>query len=508
MFHLNSAPLGVGLPAMLLSTAAWADLTPEQVWGDWRQYMEGMGYEITASENAAGGTLTVSDLKMDMPMPEDGGEVSMIIGTLEFTGNGDGSVAIVMPDRLPLSMSATGTATDPGFTLNLDYLQTDHSIIVSGTPENMTYAYDAGTVGLKLTELIVDGKSYGEENAKIDVTASDFTSRTTMTIGDTRSYEQTGQIGDVTYDLFVHNPEQTGQLAMQGSMSDLTLEGTGTIPLNTVSAADMSAMIAAGFDMSGIISYGSGNTGINFQDEEEGDFASATSSQGGELSVSMGPDGIAYSGSQKDTKMNVKVADLPFPIDISMARAGFKLEAPVVKSDEAQDFALGLTLGDFVMSDMIWGIFDPTGQLPRDPATVELDLSGQAKLLVDYMDPEAAAQLAGPPGEVEALSVNTLVVDAAGARLEGKGDVTFDNSDMTTVPGMPKPVGAVDLSLAGGNGLLDKLVAMGLLPQDQAMGARMMMGLFAVPGGEPDTLTSKIEFTEDGQILANGQRIK
>jgi hypothetical protein len=73
---------------------------------------------------------------------------------------------------------------------------------------------------------------------------------------------------------------------------------------------------------------------------------------------------------------------------------------------------------------------------------------------------------------------------------------------------MPKPVGQINLALQGGGALIDKLVAMGLLPSEQAMGARMMMGLFAVPTGEPDSLTSQIEFTEDGQILANGQRIK
>ena len=88
------------------------------------------------------------------------------------------------------------------------------------------------------------------------------------------------------------------------------------------------------------------------------------------------------------------------------------------------------------------------------------------------------------------------------------GDFTLDNSDMSTFPGMPKPVGAVNVALEGGNGLMDKLVAMGLLPEEQAMGARMMMGLFAVPGDAPDTLKSKVEFTEDGQVLANGQRIK
>ena len=75
-------------------------------------------------------------------------------------------------------------------------------------------------------------------------------------------------------------------------------------------------------------------------------------------------------------------------------------------------------------------------------------------------------------------------------------------------PAAPALVGALDLSLVGGVALLDKLVAMGLVPQDQAMGARMMMGLFTVPGEGEDSLTSRIEFTEEGGILANGQQIK
>ncbi len=84
----------------------------------------------------------------------------------------------------------------------------------------------------------------------------------------------------------------------------------------------------------------------------------------------------------------------------------------------------------------------------------------------------------------------------------------MDGTGPAMVPGMGSPVGAVNLALAGGNGLMDKLVAMGLLPQEQAMGARMMMGIFTVPGDGPDTLKSNIEFTKDGQILANGQRIR
>ena len=47
-------------------------------------------------------------------------------------------------------------------------------------------------------------------------------------------------------------------------------------------------------------------------------------------------------------------------------------------------------------------------------------------------------------------------------------------------------------------------VVTNLLSEDDAMGARMMMGMFMVPAGD-DELTSKIEAREGMQILVNGQ---
>ena len=132
-------------------------------------------------------------------------------------------------------------------------------------------------------------------------------------------------------------------------------------------------------------------------------------------------------------------------------------------------------------------------------------------MLFDFLNPDQAAALqssGAAPGELIALTLNNLVVDAVGARLTGTGDFTFDNSDLVSFGGIPRPTGAIDLKLVGGNGLLDKLVAVGVLPQQQAMGARMMMGLFAVAGPEEDTLNSKIEINEAGHILANGQRVQ
>ena len=54
----------------------------------------------------------------------------------------------------------------------------------------------------------------------------------------------------------------------------------------------------------------------------------------------------------------------------------------------------------------------------------------------------------------------------------------------------------------------DTLIAMGLVPEDQAGMARMMLGGFAQRDDE-GTYTSDIEIDgETGQITANGQRIR
>lgn len=510
MSRISPITLSLALPIALMSQSAFADVTPQDVWGDWKQYMQGMGYKIDATETQNGANLTVADIRMGMVIPDDAGAMSMGLGTVNFNQNSDGTVSVVMPGVMPMVLNITPEdgAAKP-FTANLNYTQTDHSMTVSGSPEKMTYDYEAGTFGLVLEQLQVGTDTFGEDNAKVNVIGTGMSSSTTMTIAEMRGYEQSGKIDSIQYDIAINNPEEPAKVKLSGGIADMTIQGGGMIPLVMTDAADMAGMLKAGFDVTGMFSFGAGNTNMDVTDPVNGDFALVSSSDGGTLGVEMGADGLAYNASQNNSAISVNVAGLPFPIDLSMAKAGFNLSMPVSKSDDPQDFAFGLTLGDFEMSDLIWGIFDPTSQLPRDPATIVLDLTGKAKLLVDFLDPDAAVQMATEtPGELQALTVNKLELDAAGAKLDGTGDFTFDNTDQTTFPGMPKPIGAVNLSLVGGNGLLDKLVGMGLLPEDQAMGARMMMGLFAVPGTEPDTLSSKVEFTEDGQVLANGQRIK
>ena len=225
----------------------------------------------------------------------------------------------------------------------------------------------------------------------------------------------------------------------------------------------------------------------------------------------MGSNGMSYNVGQKNLAVSALVHDVPLPITLIMAESKFNLAMPLRESDEEQDFAFGFTMGNFTVSDMLWSMFDPAANLPGNPATFAVDLSGKAKALFDFFDPAQAAALessGATPGELNALSLNSIVIDAVGARFTAAGDFTFDNTDLVSFNGMPRPTGGIDLKLVGGNGLLDNLVNMGILPEQEAMGARMMMGLFARAGTEPDSVTSKIEIHDAGHILANGQRIQ
>jgi hypothetical protein len=500
----------ISLPLLLLSSTAMADVAPADVWGDWRSYMEGFGYTVTGDETANGDTLYVNNLSFGMQMPEAEGSFAMTMDSLAFTQNADGSVSVVMPAVIPLTMNFTGDM--PGakpVEVALSYTQTAPAMTVSGTPDNLTYAYDAQSAALVLDALKIDGESFGAENAKMSFVLNGVSSVSTTKSGNLRDYQQKGQIQSASYDFLINNPEDPNVVSIKGTREAIAFEAAGKLPTALANAADMQAMMQAGLDIAATYTFGAGNQDLNVQEPNSGNVVMQSTSSGGDLSVEMSLAGLAYGGSQNNLAVSAQMPNLPFPVSFDMARAAFNLAMPVTKSDASQDFAFGFTMGDFTMADMIWGIFDPQGQMPRDPATIDLDLTGKAKLLFDLMDPEAAAAMGNAaPGELNAITINRLRVSAVGAEVSGTGDFTFDNADTTTYPGMPKPIGAVDLAASGLNGLIDTLVGMGFVPDQEAMGARMMLGLFTVPGSTPDTMTSRMEFNAEGHILANGQRIK
>lgn len=502
----TTATSAVALSLCLSGSAAFADVTAQDVWQDWRSYMEGFGYTLDGTESRSGDTLTISDLTMTMEMPEEAGTVSLSMSEFMFTDNGDGTVTMTLPPTLPVRISVDSPDAED-VDMSIDYITDDFAMVASGDSSALNYAYTADALTMVLKELVVEGEAVEFGTAQMNV--DNLAGSSAIKVGDLRNIVQTISTGKVSYDMDFMDPEGSGRMVINGSVNSTSFEGSGDYA-SEMDMNDMAAMMEAGFAFDGSFTHDGSQFTMDFDDDGE-QMQINSQSGSGLFRVAMGDDGLLYDIATDNLKMTFAGAELPFPVDIAMEQSGFKLLAPVSKSEEPQDFALALTLGDFTVSDAIWGMIDPAGQLPRDPATIALDLTGKASLFFNLFDPEEMEEIESGetmPGELNSLTLNALTVRAAGAELTGDGAFTFDNSDMVTFSGMPAPDGAVDLSLTGGNALLDKLVAMGLLPEEQAMGARMMMGLFAVPGAGEDNLTSKIEVKPDGQILANGQRLQ
>lgn len=502
----------ITVPALCMyaiAQPATADIAPADVWADWKSYMESAGYSITATEEASADQLTLRDVVLQVELPEEDGTFAIEMESIIFSDRG-ADVDVTLPDQIRMIMNGTSEEGQTGnAVIVID--QTDPQLRASGDPSDLVYDYAARMVRIALDEIIADGQALGPEFIRAEMKIADVSARTEMQTGDQRRMVQTMQTGAAEYALFVKDPapDVNDSLDLKGRVASLAANGSSLMPKD-IAAADLNAFLGSDADANGSFTFGPGGYTALF-DNADGGGTINTESQGGTIEVGLNEAGIAYRVRQNGLALNVLMNAFPLPISVAAAQSGLDLLFPVRKGDEPENFKLAFALRDFTMSDAIWGMFDPTGQLPRDPATLALSLSGTARVLVDILDTEqveALSESGAVPVELDTANIDDLSLSLAGAALTGKGAFVFDNSDTTTFNGMPKPVGSIEMRLSGGNTLLDKLVAMGLLPEDQAMGARMMLGLFAVPGEGEDVLNSTIEINEAGHIIANGQRIQ
>jgi len=497
-----TAALGI----LFSTSAAFADVTADQVWGDWKNYMSGFGYDLSSNETMSGDTLTITDITMSTSLPDDNGSLDLKMGGISFTNNGDGTVSVSVPPVMPVTVNIAPT-TGETVDLTLQYATTGYTVNVSGDPDGMTYNYSVASAAISLDRLVVNGLAIDVGEASLSI--ADLVGSSYMKLGDLRQTKQKFNTGPISFAVNFADPEGKGGIVANGNYEGISFEGGGSFP-SEMDINDLAAMLAAGFAFDGEYTFKGGAT--NFTIDDKGKVTEiSTKSDGGQIAITMNQSQLHYGGSSDNIEINMSGGDIPLPIELALKQWGFNLLMPIAKGDAEQDFALSMNITGFSVSDLLWSLADPTGTLPHDPATIAFDLSGKAKLFFDLLDQnqmQAATTNGETPGELNALALNSLTVKAAGAELTGNGGFTFDNSDLTTFDGLPAPTGAIDLKMVGLNGLLDNLVAMGMLPEDQVMGMRMMMGMFAVVGDGDDTLTSKIEVSGDGQIKANGQRIK
>jgi len=317
------------------------------------------------------------------------------------------------------------------------------------------------------------------------------------------------EMGALDIDVLFRETGGDGVVSFNGDLADLAMIAKIDLPIGMDLDAE-TPPFADGLAMDG--GYTFGNVSYAFDVDVDGEAASGNATaQGGEMAFAFDVDGMSYTGESRgiDVRM-LAPQEFPFPIEASLAKYGFDFLVPLSQGESGpRDARLAFNITELSISDALWGLGDPQGILPREPITVALGLNAQVTPFFDFLDPEQqeAAMLSDIPGELNGAQITELTVKAAGAEITGDGAFTFDNSDLDTFDGLPRPEGAVNFAINGVNGLIDSLIQMGLIPQEEAMMPRMMMGMFTTPVGD-DQLTSTIEINSEGHVLANGQRLR
>jgi Uncharacterized protein conserved in bacteria (DUF2125). len=495
MSWLKPAGTGAVIVTLLSTTAGFADVTPEQVWDGWQKGYQSYGYDVmVGNSDRSGDTLTVTDVKITNEM--DDSSFTMTIPELKLRDRGDGTVEASMSEKMT-GVASSDLPDQPAMSLDMVMTQTDSSIVVSGTPEDMIYAIDAPKVTVEMDQ----SGDAGDQSipVKIWLAMENTTGTYEMKLGEAHDVTSAIKTGLVKFTASGADPEGGGTFNFDGQVSDVTYDGRFVLP-NGVPMEKLDEALNAGANIQVALKYAASEYAMNV-DSPDGPVSQKTTDSGGALDIGMSKEGIHFAGTSEGSKVQMTTKELPFPVNLALESANMDFAMPVSKGDADQDFKAKFALNGLTVSDDLWNMFDPGQNLPRDPATLRIDVTGKMTLSDDLFSPAVAAMPA-PPMQVNSVDIKDVHLSVVGAELNGSGALEIQNDGP-----MPMPKGAIDLSLTGANALMDKLVAMGLVPQDQIMFGRMMLGLYAKPTGD-DAYESKVEFKDGGEILVNGQRVQ
>jgi Uncharacterized protein conserved in bacteria (DUF2125) len=468
----------VGALSLGIATPVFAQSLAETVIEEYFSEIEKGGLSIVFSDKSTSGSVS-EWTNIVMSDPSD--DVKLTIPWLKAEDIGGGTVSLSYAPEITVAINADGEDVSIAMrSENVDYK-------ISGTANARAHDYSASSMTI---ETVKAPKEFNFSVALSDVANSQVNS-----VLDYRNFKGalTAKSAKISYSV----DDGDVQMSSDGTFSDFKIG----YDVDAVSEEDAPKLLSGERGITLDYSIGSGSSTTNIsQPSFVGNIKASQGASEGKFSVADGMFTLVGSGSDIKYEVDLSAMGL-FPFAADMNKIVISVGVPLTKTDAAQEANLLLTLADLSVSDSIWGMIDPAVSLPRDPATLNIDVTAMIRWVVEPIMMEQSKEV---PVQVDNIKINDLTLQLAGVNLTGNGDIDVKNDGP-----IPEPIGQINLDLKGGFGLLDKLSALGLVQPDQAMMVRAMSGMFTVPGGEGnDHLVSKIEMQAGGAILANGQRIK
>ncbi|NOR64165.1 MAG: hypothetical protein GQ535_16970 [Rhodobacteraceae bacterium] len=485
---------------MLTSTAAMAELAPQDILESWQDYYQRFGGSFNIGETEVNGTVTrYNDITTEMNIV--GSTSQYFIEYIAMHSNADGS--------LDISFSPNSSFTN-SFTANWETIEAQASFDFSslklnanGTPEDILYTFSAPVITLQQTQSQPDM----EISTSIALQGLEGTLNS-----DTTNDRQISQIGQ--FDIaslsakITASPQGKPEILTNFQSENVSLFYDMILPETLTSSSLQSMLFPEGAEFVMDITTGAATTTVD-QKTQTGSGRFTFAQTAGAFTAAFANNALSYGLTA--TEATLALANTPAqPVDFTagFSRFHWGITLPIRKSDTPAPFALSLALEGLTVGPEIWAKFDPETTLEQTPASFAFSLNGTAKLFVDLFDQTALTARRGAPFELRALSLSSLSLDVEGMGLTGDGDVTFNNDRIDPMSGLPEPAGVLDFSVTGALGMLDKIGRLGLIEPMMIIGAKGALGMFATAASGPDSFTSRIEFTEGGHISVNGQQVK
>lgn len=480
----------------IFAAPAMADVTPEEVWQNWQDMGTAMGQAIVAANTArAGDTLTISDVTI--ASASGGVTAEGTFAEVVMQDQGDGTVKVTMSPEYPIKMRLPADQQgEAEVEMNITVTTADLVMLASGTAQAISYDLAAPNMAIKLQR--IEGPAGQSAGLTLDATLSNLAGvYATQSVDGKMSVD-----GDFTVDAIAiastgTNPAKQSDLNLTAAMTGVAFTSKGAL-LGALAGTGMTPDLLAGLDSVSKITAQSSEF-----DAEIVETAGSTRLKGtaGAMVLDSSITGgvMQYETTQRALALTINSPSIPVPdVAITLDEMTFAITSPLAPNDAAQPFAFAAKLLNLGLSDQIWAMFDPSGQLPRDPINLVIDADGMAKVkMADTATPNTL------PADLQSLNLKELRLGVAGAELTGSGASTFVQGDN----GLPDPNAKLDFTLTGANALMDRVVAAGLIPPEALTFPRMMLAVVARQAADgSDSYTSTVEI-KDKSIFANGQKL-
>lgn len=483
--------LSLALAALLMAAApATADVTPREVWDGWLASLDGNEADITTSSvEETGGDIVVTGLSISAET-DDGGRYALAVDEVALVQNGDGTVGVTVSPEYPIVLGGTDT----------DGVETETHLRVAHPDLKMTVADDGTTHVFSAPSIRIAIEKIMENGEPLDMSGSLALSDTDgqYDVGGDEGAESRFSAAEITFDLAGTDPDTsepfTARVGLQG------FDSTNVLQLFGVDTATLARRLPEGSSLEG--GFTTDSASFSFLSETESEKAAFSGTLGpGRTRLGISGAGLDQVTETSDVALSFSGSSIPLPeLTLEVADASVGLRVPLLAKEEVQPYGLSLSMLGVALDEGLWNMVDPAGILPRDPGEIEVDLSGDMLVEQDV----DARDMSDGGDEVRSMLINTARLAIAEAEIDAGGELQIEQ----TAEGIPSPTGRIDVTLTGATRLLDRLVQVGIVPQQQAMGARMMLSMFATPGTTDDELVSAIRFTEDGHVFVNEQQVR